>query len=63
MKIPNVICNMSVPMALPALAATGGDDPAVRKRAADGIVDQVQELAARLWFDSMWNSVAREYRS
>jgi hypothetical protein len=43
---------MSVPMALPALASTGGDDPAVRKwqeriarRAADGIIDQVEELA------------------
>ncbi|MFC7530492.1 winged helix-turn-helix domain-containing protein [Actinoplanes sp. GCM10030250] len=146
-----LISDMSVPMALPALAETGADDPAVRKRAeritrraADGIIDQVQELAdlglvkssmaevrthsiaptfklyilngreaffgfypairrevtigrepveifdlmgrdatlfhyavdddeashgtqfvesARLWFDSVWNSVAREYRS
>ncbi|MEU7840634.1 GntR family transcriptional regulator [Micromonospora sp. NPDC049114] len=47
-----LISDMSVPMALPALAATGSDDPAVRKRAeritrraADGIIDQVQELA------------------
>ncbi|MFF5295013.1 GntR family transcriptional regulator [Paractinoplanes globisporus] len=146
-----LICDMSVPMALPALATTGADDPAVRKRAEritrraiDGIIDQVQELAdlglvksataevrmhgiapsfklymfngreaffgfypvvtrdvtiggesveifdlmgrdatlfhyavdddeashgtqfvesARLWFDSVWNSIAREYRS
>jgi hypothetical protein len=43
---------MTAPMALPALAAMGQDDPAVRKRAdritrraADGIVDQVHELA------------------
>ena len=47
-----LISDMSVPMALPALAATGADDPTVRKRAeritrraADGIIDQVQELA------------------
>lgn len=44
--------DMSVPMALPALAATGGDDPSVRKRqeriarrALGGIIDQVEELA------------------
>lgn len=146
-----MISDMTVPMALPALAATGADDADVRKRAeritrraADGIIDQVQELAdlglvksatvevrthniaptfklymlnsseaffgfypaikrevtiggksveifdlmgrdatlfhyavdedegshgtqfvesARLWFDSVWNSVAREYRA
>lgn len=47
-----MISDMSAPMALPALAETGTDDPAVRRRAdritrraADGIIDQVQELA------------------
>lgn len=47
-----LLSDMTVPMALPALAATGEDDPAVRKRAdritrraADGIIDQAQELA------------------
>jgi DNA-binding transcriptional regulator YhcF (GntR family) len=47
-----LISDMAVPMALPALAETASDDPAVRqraeritRRAADGIVDQVQELA------------------
>jgi DNA-binding transcriptional regulator YhcF (GntR family) len=47
-----LLSDMTVPMALPALAATGADDPAVRKRAdritrraADGIIDQVHELA------------------
>lgn len=46
-----LISDMSVPMALPAPASTGGDDAAVRKRqeritrrAADGIIDQVEEL-------------------
>ena len=46
-----LISDMSVPMALPALAATGGDDAAVRKRqeritrrSTDGIIDQVEEL-------------------
>jgi DNA-binding transcriptional regulator YhcF (GntR family) len=47
-----MISDMTVPMALPALAETGADDQAVRKRAeritrraASGVVDQVQELA------------------
>lgn len=47
-----LLSDMTVPMALPALAETGADDPAVRqradritRRAADGITDQVQELA------------------
>lgn len=47
-----LLSDMAVPMALPALAATAADDPGVRKRAdritrrsADGIIDQVQELA------------------
>ncbi|WP_018352196.1 winged helix-turn-helix domain-containing protein [Longispora albida] len=47
-----LISDMNVPMALPALAATQADDPAVRqraaritRRAADGIIDQVAELA------------------
>lgn len=46
-----LLSDMTVPMALPALAATGADDPAVRERAlrittraATGIVDQVREL-------------------
>jgi DNA-binding transcriptional regulator YhcF (GntR family) len=46
-----LISDMSVPMALPALAATGSDDAAVRKRqeritrrSTDGIIDQVEEL-------------------
>jgi DNA-binding transcriptional regulator YhcF (GntR family) len=47
-----LISDMSVPMALPARAETQADDPAVReradritRRAADGIIDQVAELA------------------
>ena len=47
-----MISDMTVPMALPALAETGADDQAVRRRAeritrraASGVVDQVQELA------------------
>lgn len=47
-----LLSDMTVPMALPALVATQSDDTAVRKRAeritrrsADGIIDQVQELA------------------
>ncbi|MEV4134418.1 winged helix-turn-helix domain-containing protein [Dactylosporangium sp. NPDC049742] len=47
-----MLSDMSVPMALPALAETGADDAAVRRRAdritrrsADGIIDQVHELA------------------
>jgi DNA-binding transcriptional regulator YhcF (GntR family) len=43
---------MASPLALPALVATGADDPVIRKRAeritrraADAIIDQVQELA------------------
>lgn len=47
-----LISDMAVPMALPALAETASDDSAVRqraeritRRAADGIADQVQELA------------------
>lgn len=46
-----MLSDMSVPMALPALAATGQDDPAVRKRAlritsraAEAVTDQVREL-------------------
>jgi DNA-binding transcriptional regulator YhcF (GntR family) len=46
-----LISDMTVPMALPALAETQSDDPAVReratriaRRAADGIIDQVHEL-------------------
>jgi DNA-binding transcriptional regulator YhcF (GntR family) len=46
-----MLSDMTVPMALPALKATGADDPAVReralritRRAAEGIVDQVREL-------------------
>jgi hypothetical protein len=113
-----MISDMSVPMALPALAATGTDDPAVRKRAEriaptfklymlNGreaffgfypavkrevtigrepveifdlmgrdatlfhyAVDEDEAShgtqfveSARLWFDSVWDSVAREYRS
>jgi DNA-binding transcriptional regulator YhcF (GntR family) len=47
-----LLCDMTVPVGLPALVATRADDPAVRarseritRRAADGIVDQVRELA------------------
>ncbi|MEV4119474.1 winged helix-turn-helix domain-containing protein [Micromonospora sp. NPDC049645] len=46
-----LISDMAAPMALPALAETQADDPAVReraeritRRAADGIIDQVAEL-------------------
>ena len=46
-----LISDMTVPMALPARAETQSDDPAVReraeritRRAADGIIDQVNEL-------------------
>jgi DNA-binding transcriptional regulator YhcF (GntR family) len=46
-----MLSDMTVPMALPANAETGLDDPAVRarvdrimRRSVDGIVDQVQEL-------------------
>ncbi|MEV4638339.1 GntR family transcriptional regulator [Actinoplanes sp. NPDC049548] len=47
-----LLSGMTSPCALPALRSTGTDSPAIRKRAeritrraADGIVDQVQELA------------------
>ncbi|MEV6527731.1 winged helix-turn-helix domain-containing protein [Longispora sp. NPDC051575] len=47
-----MISDMTVPMALPARAETQSDDPAVReranritRRAADSIIDQVQELS------------------
>jgi DNA-binding transcriptional regulator YhcF (GntR family) len=47
-----LLSDMTVPMALPARAETQSDDPLVRgraeritRRAADGILDQVQELA------------------
>lgn len=47
-----LISDMTTPMALPALAETQLDDPAVRdraaritRRAAEGIIDQVHELA------------------
>lgn len=47
-----LLSDMSVPMALPARAETQSDDPLVRsraeritRRAAEGIMDQVQELA------------------
>lgn len=46
-----LLSDMSLPTALPALAATGADDPAVReralritRRAVEGIVEQVREL-------------------
>ena len=46
-----LLCDTSVPLALPALAETGADDAGVRERAAritrrsaDGIIDQVHEL-------------------
>lgn len=46
-----LLSDMTVPMAVPSLAATQADDPAVReralrivRRAADGIIDQVNEL-------------------
>jgi DNA-binding transcriptional regulator YhcF (GntR family) len=47
-----LLSGTTTPLALPALAATGEDDPAIRKRAeritrrtADGVIDQVHELA------------------
>jgi DNA-binding transcriptional regulator YhcF (GntR family) len=47
-----LLSDMTVPMALPARAETQSDDPLVRsraeritRRAAEGIIDQVQELA------------------
>jgi DNA-binding transcriptional regulator YhcF (GntR family) len=47
-----LLSDMTVPMALPARAETASDDPMVRaraeritRRAADGILDQVRELA------------------
>ena len=47
-----LLCDTSVPMALPARAETQSDDPAVRERAdritqrsASGIIDQITELA------------------
>lgn len=46
-----LISDTNVPLALPALAATGADDPAVRERAAritgraaEGLIDQIREL-------------------
>jgi hypothetical protein len=49
--VRQLISDMSVPMALPAPTAAGGDEAAVRKRqeritrrSTDGIIDQVEEL-------------------